>query len=189
MQALADLAPGTFPQWGTFLTALATLTGLITVYIKGMPERMRAGTEAKVAEAEGDSKLRAELLERIARQDAKIDAQDLLITKEREDCHRQIARLEGMIQIFRHARNNADARFQALLMLLKRNPDDVPGTITLIENMVRRQEQALAAEKGAMASANLWSTNPVEAAAEQAVQATQETLAEVKADIAEGKKS
>lgn len=38
---------GTFPQWGTFLTVLTGLIGLITVYIRGMPERHRVRIEER----------------------------------------------------------------------------------------------------------------------------------------------
>lgn len=153
-------------------------------YIKAKPLMMQRQNEA-------DGSLRADLLGQMAKLDARIAAQDVLIQKERDDCNRHIARLEAQIQLFRHARNNADARFQALLMLLKRNPDDVPGTIKLIEEMVAQQERTIAAEKGAMAGATgiagLWSSNPVEAAAEQAVQATRDTLSEIKAQEGSGK--
>jgi dihydroxyacetone kinase len=36
---------GTLPQWGTFLAALSMLIGLITVYIKGIPDRHRVRIE------------------------------------------------------------------------------------------------------------------------------------------------
>lgn len=151
----------------------------MAAYVKTRPLIMQRQNEA-------DGSLRADLLGQIAKLGARIEAQDTLIENERVECHRQIARLEAQIQLFRHARNNADARFQALLMLLKRNPDDVPGTIKLIEDMVHQQERALAAEKGAMANTmtapGLWSSNPIEAAAEQAVQATKDTLSEIQAE-------
>lgn len=160
---------------GNIITWMVVLAGIVTVWIKTAPDRVRARTEA-------DGSLRADLFARIGKLDAKIEAQEALIASEREECHIAIARLEAQLQLFRHARNNADARFQALLMLLKRTPDDVPGVIRLIEEMVQHHERTLAAEKGAMMGATLWSNNPVQAAAEQTVEAAKETLAEVKAE-------
>lgn len=188
MQIFQSLPAGTLPQWGTFAGVVVGLIGLATVYIKGIPERKRANTEARAVEHDGETALRIDLLARIGKLDARIEAQEALLIKEREECGKAIARLEGQIQLFRHARNNADARFHALLLLLKRNPDDVPGTIALIEQMVAQQERALAAEKGAMTGAGIWSNNPIEAAAEQAVEATKDTLAEIRAHDGDEKK-
>jgi hypothetical protein len=36
-----------FPQWGTFVAALTMVIGLITVYVRGMPERHRVRNEEK----------------------------------------------------------------------------------------------------------------------------------------------
>lgn len=160
----------------------AGVAGIWTLVLIALIYAIRTWPQIMQRRNEADGSLRADLLERISRQDAKIEAQDVLIAKERDDCLRQLARLEAQIQIIRHARNNADARFQALLMLLKRNPEDVAGAIRLIEEMVANQERAIATEKGAMSNPSLWSTNPTQAAAEVTVEAAKETLNEIKAE-------
>lgn len=52
MEAIAHLTPGTFPQWGTFAGVLALVAGGIVAFIKGMPERTRADTEANKVRGE-----------------------------------------------------------------------------------------------------------------------------------------
>lgn len=47
---LAELAPGTLPQWGTFLGVIAGLIGLATVFVKGIPQRTKATSDAKQAD-------------------------------------------------------------------------------------------------------------------------------------------
>lgn len=42
---------GTLPQWGTFAGILTILAGLITVWIKGIPERLRVRIEADTSAA------------------------------------------------------------------------------------------------------------------------------------------
>src|SRR5687768_16702983 len=46
VQYIASLPDGTLPQWGMFITLLMILAGMITVWIKGMPERKRADNES-----------------------------------------------------------------------------------------------------------------------------------------------
>lgn len=43
------LEVGTLPQWGTFLGVIAGLIGLATVYVRGIPQRVRANSEANQA--------------------------------------------------------------------------------------------------------------------------------------------
>lgn len=164
----------TLLEWFQAITA----TGAVGAFGVTCAVWLRTRPALKAISAQSETALRVDMMEQIGKLSAKIEAQDVLIAREREECHHHIARLEQQIQLFRHARNNADARFQALLILLKRSPDDVPGTIRLIEEMVAQQERALAAEKGAMA-ANLWGS-PAEMKAEATVQAAQETLDEIK---------
>lgn len=41
---------GTLPQWGAFISLLGIVAGGITVYIKGIPQRIKASSDAKQAE-------------------------------------------------------------------------------------------------------------------------------------------
>lgn len=41
---------GTLPQWGTFIGLLTILAGLLTVWIKGIPERLRSRSEVDRAD-------------------------------------------------------------------------------------------------------------------------------------------
>lgn len=49
--AVANSYLGTIPQWGTFLAVLSILTGLVTVWIRGIPERLRAKFEGESSAA------------------------------------------------------------------------------------------------------------------------------------------
>lgn len=57
---LANLAPGTFPQWGTFSLLLAMFVWALAVWIRGEPERTRAKSEAKALDNADAAILRAE---------------------------------------------------------------------------------------------------------------------------------
>ena len=45
-----DFAQASLPQWGSFIGIISGLIGLAIVYIKGIPSRIRANSEAKQAD-------------------------------------------------------------------------------------------------------------------------------------------
>lgn len=88
---------------------------------------------------------------------------------ERDEMGDRIAKLEAILKrrdkirdaersIERHRFNNLDACFNALLLLLKANPDRVPEAVAMIEDMRAKQLMEEAAEKAIIHAAEIDST-------------------------------
>ncbi len=60
MLSWIGLPPGTIPQWGAFLSLLGILMGAVTVYIRGIPERLRARNEADKIKIDAAEKIRTD---------------------------------------------------------------------------------------------------------------------------------
>ncbi len=58
--SLLGMPLGTLPQWGAFLSLLTLIAGCITVYIKGIPERLRVTNEGVALKAKIEEDLRGE---------------------------------------------------------------------------------------------------------------------------------
>lgn len=65
MLSSIGLLPGTVPQWGAFLSLLAILMGAVTVYIRGIPERLRARNEADKIKIDAAEKIRTDYANQI----------------------------------------------------------------------------------------------------------------------------
>lgn len=66
-QALSLLTSGAFPLWGIFVVAVITLAGMVTAYIKGVPDRQRAATEATKVTGDQHAEQIKELREELRR--------------------------------------------------------------------------------------------------------------------------
>jgi hypothetical protein len=118
---VSQLGPGTLPQWGTFAAVLAMLAGMVTVWIKGIPERLRVRNEARMQIGEAEERLRTELMNDRARCET-----ELRIMKHRERGSRQL--IYSLLHLFDmppgEAREGAVANVRATLSELERAEAD-----------------------------------------------------------------
>lgn len=110
------------------------LVGVVATYLKVQPELRRI-------KLEGDTSLRADLMERIGALEANCAGLANQLAVEREQCAERIdelvarheqamsaleqrydrssAEFSAQVQVLRHERNNSDANFNALILLLE----------------------------------------------------------------------
>lgn len=81
MSVLQALGTGTLPQWGTFITILTIFVGMVTVFIRGIPERLRAKTEDRRS-------LHQECMEQLKEVRAEV-----------HECQREIGKLEARLRV------------------------------------------------------------------------------------------
>ncbi len=63
---ISQMDTGTLPAWGAFLSLLAILMGAVTVYIRGIPDRFRVKNEARQIEINEAELIRADYAKQIA---------------------------------------------------------------------------------------------------------------------------
>lgn len=117
--------------WTLVVVAVLTL-------IRSWPSLRKMGLDA-------DTSLRTDLLTRINQLETQVAAMETAQVEER-------ARHDAEIQLLRHRLNNETASLDALLLLLKVDPQKVMESVDMITEMRARKAQEIALEKGAMAS-------------------------------------
>jgi hypothetical protein len=127
---LKGFTPGAAGIW--VLVALAVITA-----IKGWPKLREIQTGA-------DGSLRTDLMARIGRLEADLQ-------KVSEEQAQERARHAAEIQVLRHRLNNETASLDALLLMLKLDPDKVMESVDAITEMRARKAQQIALEQGAIA--------------------------------------
>jgi hypothetical protein len=136
--------PPTYPflasQWTTAGVWIVALS-LVGIFIRQIvPWRTQA--------AEAEAHLRADLLKRVEKLERQLDRERH--RHERDRIHRDAER-----QLDRHRLNNVTQCFDALLMLLKANPDKAAEIVPMIEDMRAKQLLAEAEEKAIIRAAEI----------------------------------
>lgn len=130
-------------QWLTASGAVGAMGLALATYLKTRPAM-------KIAELQGEQALWAEI--------ATMRAE---LTTERKSCDERIERMEQRhaednakldreLRVLRHDRNNVRQALNAMFVMLKREGADVPEIVAAVEEMLKRGDEVIAIEKGAM---------------------------------------
>lgn len=184
MTTLFGIPLSTVINGGVLLSLLTLIAGGITVWIKGIPDRLRVRNESKTIELSESAAIRAELHTQLDEMRANLRNERLdhanemrLSAMDRDDLRDRLAKLEqqNIRQQIRHNAERALARhqlaninqcFTALLLLLKANPEDpdkVREAIATVEemraNMLRDETQEKAIIRAAEIAADAGETD------------------------------
>lgn len=167
---------GTLSQVGTFGLLLVLIAGLVTVWIKGLPERLRVRNETRQIELNEAGLLRSELHVQLEELRAHVRDERLAhatemraFNLERDEMGDRLAKMERQLNrqqlrhnaeraLDRHRLNNIQQCFGALLMLLKANPEDpskVKEAIAMVESMRDKMILAETEEKAIIRAAEI----------------------------------
>lgn len=163
---MISLATGTLPQWGSFIALMTILAGCITVWIRGIPERFRVRTEARQIEIAEADLIRKELREQIQAERLEHSTEMRALNLERDDMNARLSKMEKLLgrqqlrhnaerSLDRHRLNNINQCFDALLLLLKANPNKVSEAIAMVEDMRAKQLLAETEEKAIIRAAEI----------------------------------
>lgn len=125
--------------------ALGSFFALLTVMI-------RQRVPMRNIKVQADERFRDELAERVRALEDKIERKDETHALEME---RERATHAAEIKLLRHRLNNVTQCLDALLMLIKANPDKAGDAVSAIENMRAKQLVAEAQESGAVSAAKI----------------------------------
>ncbi len=171
-----QMALGTLPQWGAFLSLLAILMGGVTVYIRGIPDRLRVRNEARQIEIDEAELIRSDYAQQIVEFRKEVHGY-------RNELHavalRQNSTEKALTEAQRISRQRSD-RINNMMFVLR-----------LVMSELRRLDPSSVILKQAEAMlGSMGEDDPLKSptlnAAEHAVEAAETTVAEVKS--AEAKK-
>lgn len=170
-----DLAAGTVPQWGTFLGILIGLIGLATVFVKGIPERTKAISEAKQADNSDYAKQIKDLIDQVhdLRNELQENRNDLRATRrEVDEVNKRLTQSESSSRQRADRITNMTFIIRLLISELRRiDPNSI-----IVQQAEALLEQMDIGEKSTVAAADV---------ADRAVEKAQDTVVAAKATVAE----